>query len=130
MTKYTLTLLFPNSIDKKVVTQVNYQVTADPALQPPLPQNKMPALFTVDDTLTFTYKRANPQVNLDSSLLTRYNIQSSEKEVDSDFINEFDKPIPITPSFMGTWIFHLLGMYKINGTNAAYYLDPEFTGGQ
>lgn len=129
MTKYTFTLLFPNSIDKSKVTQVDYQVTGDPAIQPPLPQNKMPATFAVDDTLTFTYQKANPEVNIKSCLLTQFNVETSQKEVDEDFANDFDKPITITDSFKGSWIFHLLGMYKANDKQAAYYLDPEFTCG-
>ena len=129
MTKYLFTLLFPSKIDKSQVTQVNFQVTSDPAPEDPLPQNKMPDEIKVGDTLTFTYQQANPDVQMKSCLLTQFNIDTSEKETDLDFRDDFDKPIPITDSFVGSWIFHLLGMYKVNGTNAAYYLDPEFTGG-
>ena len=130
MTKYTFTLLFPKSINKNLVTQVDYQVTGEPALVPPLPQNQMPAIFSINDTLTFSYQKANPDVNLKSCLLTQFNVDTSQKETDLDFTNDFDKPITITDSFKGSWIFHLLGMYKSNGQQAAYYLDPEFTGGQ
>lgn len=129
MTKYLFTLLFPKSIDESLVTQVNYQVTGDPAIEPPLPENKMPAQFDVGDSLTFTYQQANPDVQLNSCLLTQYNVDTSEKETDLDFTDDFDKPIAITDSFVGTWVFHLLGMYQYNDKKAAFYLDPEFTGG-
>ena len=128
-TQYTFTLLFPKKIKASKVTSVDFQVTATPALKPPLPQNKMPASFSIGDTLTFTYQKANPDVDVKSSLLTRYNVESSQKETDENFINDFDKPITITEDFKGTWIFHLLGLYKFKGKRAAYYLDPEFTGG-
>jgi len=129
MTIYTFTLLFPKSIEENLVTQVDYQVTGDPAIEPPLPQNQMPATFAVNDTLTFTYQKANPEVTINSCLLTQFNVDSSEKETDEDFTNDFDKPITITDAFKGTWIFHLLGLYKSNDKQAAFYLDPEFTGG-
>ncbi len=129
MTKYLFTLLFPQSIDATKVTQVGFQVTGDPAIEPPLPQNQMPAQIDVGDSLTFTYQTANPDVQMDSCLMTQFNINTSQKETDLDFTDDFDKPITITDSFVGSWVFHLLGMYKLNGTNAAYYLDPEFTGG-
>jgi hypothetical protein len=127
-TKYTFTLLFPDAIKASQVTKVDYQVTGTPAIKPPLPQNKMPASFSVGDTLTFTYQKANPDVTVKSSLLTQYNVETSEKETDEDFRCQFDKPITITEAFKGTWIFHLLGLYKYKGKRAAYYLDPEFTG--
>lgn len=126
-TAYTLTLLFPENINPNDVTQVDYQVTSIPAAIPPLETNQMPECFHVNDTLTFTYKKANPDVKIKSSLLTRYNIDTSTKETDSDFENDFDKPITITEEFKGSWIFHLLGLYKSNDKQAAYYLDPEFT---
>ena len=127
MTKYLFTLMFPNSTDKNLVTQVGFHVTADPAIQPPLPQNKMPAQIDIGDTLTFTYQQANPDVQMKSCLLTQFNTDTSEKETDLDFSDDFDKPITVTDSWKGSWVFHLLGMYKLNGTNAAYYLDPEIT---
>ena len=74
-------------------------------------------------------QKANPDVTIKSSLLTQYNVATSEKETDEDFRCQFDKPITITEAFKGTWIFHLLGLYKYKGKRAAYYLDPEFTGG-
>jgi hypothetical protein len=126
-TQYTFTLLFPETIKASKVTQVDFQVTGTPAITPPLPQNQMPESFSVGDTLTFTYQQANPDVTVKSSLLTQYNVETSEKETDEDFIDEFDKPISITDEFKGTWIFHLLGLYKYKGKRAAYYLDPEFT---
>ena len=126
-TKYIFTLLFPEKIKASQVTQVNFQVTGTPAIKPPLPQNQMPANFVVGDTLTFTYQKANPDVTIKSSLLTQYNVETSEKETDEDFLDGFDKPINITDEFKGTWIFHLLGFYKYKGKRAAYYLDPEFT---
>ena len=126
-TQYTFTLLFPKRIKGSEVTQVDYQVTGIPALTPPLPPNKMPSEIKVGDSLTFTYQNANPDVNIKSSLLTRYNVETSQKETDEDFIDQFDKPITITEAFKGTWIFHLLGLYKYKGKRAAYYLDPEFT---
>jgi hypothetical protein len=127
MTKYLFTLLFPNSINKNLVTQVNFQVTSDPAPQQPLPQNKMPEEINVGDTLTFTYHKANPDIQMKSCLLTRFNIDSSAKETDLDFSDDFDKPITVDETWVGSWVFHLLGMYKLNGTNAAFYLDPEAT---
>ena len=127
MTKYTFTLLFPNSIDKNLVTQVDYQVSGEPPIQPPLTQNQMPAAFAENDTLTFTYQKANKDVKINSCLLTQFNIDTSQKETDEDFSDKFDKPITITDAFKGSWIFHLLGMYKANDKNAAYYLDPELT---
>ncbi|HTF97156.1 MAG TPA: hypothetical protein VL995_13555 [Cellvibrio sp.] len=126
-TQYTLTLQFPNDIKPSQVTKLDFQVTGTPTIKPALPQNQMPASFTVGDTLTFTYQKANPDVKIKSSLLTQYNVDSSQKEVDEDFIDQFDKPIPITDAFKGSWVFHLLGLYKYKGKRAAYYLDPEFT---
>ncbi len=128
-TAYTLTLLFPDCIDPDQVTQVDYQVTSVPAAVPPLDKNKMPASMNVGDTLTFTYKKANQNVKIKSSLLTIFNIDTSTKETDEDFENNFDKPITLTESFKGSWIFHLLGLYKSNDKQAAYYLDPEATVG-
>jgi hypothetical protein len=127
MIKYTFTLLFPKSIEKDQVTVVNFQVTGEPAIQPPLQQNQMPATIAVNDTLTFTYHKANKDVKIDSCLLTQYNTDSSQKGGSEDFINKFDKPITIPESFVGSWVFHLLGMYKVNNKHAAYYLDPEAT---
>jgi len=126
-TQYTFTLLFPKKIKASKVTQVDFQVTGTPSITPPLPQNQMPESFAVGDTLTFTYQEANPDVTIKSSLLTQYNVDTSEKETDEDFLDEFDKPICITDEFKGSWIFHLLGLYKYKGKRAAYYLDPEFT---
>jgi hypothetical protein len=127
MTKYLFTLLFPKAIDQSLVTQVNFQVTGDPAIEPPLPQNKMPTEINIGDSLTFTYQQANPDVTMDSCLLTRYNVTTSEKETDLDFSDDFDKPISVDATWVGSWVFHLLGMYKTNDTNAAFYLDPEIT---
>lgn len=129
-TAYTLTLLFPETIDPDQVTQVDYQVTSVPAAVPPLDKNKMPACMNVGDTLTFTYKKANKGVKIKSCLLTRFNLDDSTKETDEDFVSDFDKPITVTPAFLGSWIFHLLGLYKSNDKQAAYYLDPEATFGQ
>jgi hypothetical protein len=129
-TQYTLTLLFPEKIKASKVTLIDFQVTGEPALDPPLPQNKMPEKISVGDTITFTYQQANPDVELKSCLLTRYNINSCENEADDDFTDLFDKPVKITDDFIGTWIFHLLGLYKYKGKRAAYYLDPEGTFGQ
>lgn len=126
-TKYTFTLLFPETIKASQVTQVEFQVTGIPAIKPPLPQNKMPESIAVGDTLTFTYQKANPDVTIKSSLLTQYNVDTSERETDEDFRCQFDKPITITDEFKGSWIFHLLGLYKYKGKRAAYYLDPEAT---
>jgi hypothetical protein len=128
-TAYTLTLLFDQPIDPSQVTPVDYQVTSVPPAVPPLAKNKMPESFQLNDTLTFTYKKANPNVKIKSCLFTAYNVKTSTKETDVDFENDFDQPIPITESFAGTWIFHLLGLYKSNDKQAAFYLDPEFTGG-
>lgn len=129
MTNYLFTLLFPQSIDSSKVTQVSFQVTGDPIIEPPLPQNKMPAEISIGDTLTFTYLQANPDVTMDSCLLTQFNVDTSEKETDLDFSDDFDKPIPVDESWVGSWVFHLLGLYKSNDTNAAFYLDPEITVG-
>lgn len=126
-TAYTLTLLFPENTDPSQVTQVDYQVTSVPPTVPPLEKNQMPATFQLNDTLTFTYKEANPNVKIKSCMLTTYNVDTSTKETDEDFKNDFDKPITITEDFKGSWIFHLLGLYKSNDKKAAYYLDPEFT---
>lgn len=128
-TQYKFTLLFPEAIKASQVTKLDFQVTGTPAIKPPLLQNQMPASFAVGDTLTFTYQKANPDVNVKSSLLTRFNVDSSKKETDEDFTDQFDKPIKIDDKFIGTWIFHLLGLYKYKGKRAAYYLDPEFTAG-
>lgn len=127
MTKYLFTLLFPKDINENLVTQVNFQVTGDPVIEPPLPENQMPANFDIGDTLTFTYQKANPDLQINSCLLTNFNIDTCEEETDLDFTDDFDNPITITDSFKGTWIFHLLGMYKFNNKQAAFYLDPEFT---
>jgi len=127
MTKYLFTLLFPKSIDESLVTQVGFQVTGDPAIEPPLPENKMPAQISVGDTLTFSYQQANPDVEMNSCLLTQFNIETSQKETDLDFTDDFDKPITVDNTWVGSWVFHLLGMYKTNDTNAAFYLDPEIT---
>jgi hypothetical protein len=126
-TAYTLTLLFPESIDPDQVTQVDYQVSSVPSAVPPFEKNQMPASMNVGDTLTFTYKKANKGVKIKSCLLTQFNIDNSTKETDEDFVSDFDKPITVTPEFVGSWIFHLLGLYKSNDKQAAFYLDPEAT---
>lgn len=126
-TAYTLTLIFPENIDPNQVTQLDYQVTSVPAAVPPLEENQMPASMNVGDTLTFTYKKTNKGVKIKSCLLTQFNIDNSTKETDEDFVNDFDKPITVTPEFVGSWIFHLLGLYKSNDKQAAFYLDPEAT---
>jgi hypothetical protein len=126
-TAYTLTLKFPECVDPEQVTQVDYQVTSVPVAVPPLDQNQMPASMNIGDTLTFTYKKANKGVKIKSCMLTRFNLDDSTKETDEDFESDFDKPITITPAFLGSWIFHLLGLYKSNDKQAAYYLDPEAT---
>ena len=110
MTKYTFTLQFPSAIDESKVTQIDFQVTGDPAIEPPLAQNQMPNSFGMDDTLTFTYHNANPGVEVKSCLLTQYNIETSETEDTEDFVTQFDNPLPRTDAFNGTWIFHLLGL--------------------
>jgi len=126
-TQYTFSLLFPEKIKASKVTQVQFQVTGTPAIEPPLPRNKMPESFAVGDTIIFTYRETNPEVKIKSCLLTRYNVKTSEKETDEDFTDQFDKPITIDATYKGSWIFHLLGLYKYKGKRAAYYLDPEFT---
>lgn len=126
-TEYTFTLLFPEKIKASKVTKLDFKVTGIPELDPPLNVNEMPSEFKVGDKLTFTYHKANPCVEVKSSLLTKFNVDSSAKETDEDFTDQFDKPIPITDSFKGSWIFHLLGLYKYKGKRATYYLDPEFT---
>jgi hypothetical protein len=126
-TQYTFTLLFPEKIKASKVTLIDFQVTGEPALTPPLSKNQMPACFAVGDTLTFTYQQANPDVEVKSCLLSRYNVGSPEQETDDDFNDQFDKPVTITEEFKGSWIFHLLGLYKYRGKRAAYYLDPEAT---
>lgn len=126
-TDYTLTLQFPNKIKASKVTQIDFQVTSVPPPAKPLPQNKMPDSIAVGDTITFTYQTANPDVKIKSSLLTRYNVETSQKETDKDFIDQFDKPMEVKPDFVGSWVFHLLGLYKFKGKRAAYYLDPEVT---
>lgn len=126
-TEYTFTLLFPEKIKASKVTKLDFKVTGIPELDPPLNVNEMPSEFKVGDKLTFTYHEANPCVEVKSSLLTKFNVDSSTKETDEDFTDQFDKPIPITDSFKGSWIFHLLGLYKYKGKRATYYLDPEFT---
>lgn len=126
-TAYTFTLAFPASINEAEVTEVGYQVTGEPPLNPPLPANKMPDKFEVNDTITFTYAAANPDVTIKSSLFTRYSTKESTKEQDDNFLNKFDQPITFTEKMKGNWIFHLLGLYKSNDGKAAYYLDPEAT---
>lgn len=128
-TAYTFTLIFPEEVDPSLVTQVNYQVTSVPPAVPPLAENKMPACINVNDTLTFTYKKANPDVKIKSCLLTRFNVDTSTKETDEDFLSDFDQPITVSSGFVGSWIFHLLGLYKSNDKKAAFYLDPEATFG-
>jgi len=128
-TSYTLTLLFPGKIKPSKVSILDYQVTSVPASVPPLEKNQMPAIFLVNDTLTFTYKKANKGVKIKSALMTQYNVDTSTKVTDEDFVNDFDKPITITEAFKGSWIFHLLGLYKFNDKEATYYLDPEMTCG-
>ena len=128
-TQYTFTLLFPRGIKRSQVTKVDFQVIGDPAIIPPLPRNKMPAKFAVNDTITFTYQQANKDLKINSCLFTQFNITSSTKGGTEDFITHFDQPIPITDDYRGSWIFHLLGLYKYKGKRAAYYLDPEFTCG-
>jgi hypothetical protein len=127
-TNYTLTLLFPEYRSSNEVTLVNYQVTSDSGNEL-LEKNKMPAIIKINDTLTFTYKKSNPDVKIKSCLLTNFNVESPTKENYKDVIDYFDKPIPITEAFRGTWIFHLLGLYKSNNKQATYYLDPEATFG-
>lgn len=126
-TQYTFTLLFPTKIKARKVTKLDFKVTGIPELDPPLNENEMPAEIKVGDTLTFTYQKANPCVAVKSSLLTKFNVDSSTRETDSDFLDEFDKPITITEEFKGSWVFHILGLYKYKGKRAAYYLDPEAT---
>lgn len=124
-TAYTLTLSFPDTIDQTKVTVVNYQVTGAPTIQPPLAPNTMPAKFHPNDSLTFTYA-AKSGLAIESCLLTAYNVKKPENELqDTNVV--FGTAIPINDSFKGSWIFHLLGLYKLNNTSAAYYLDPEFT---
>ncbi|MBK8187048.1 MAG: hypothetical protein IPK77_07290 [Cellvibrio sp.] len=127
-TNYTFTLLFPEQQSSTEVTQVSYQITSDVGTEL-LAKNKMPPFFKINDTLTFTYKKANPGVKIKSCLFTQFNVKSPTKETYKDAIDYFDKPITITEAFRGTWIFHLLGLYKSNDKQAAYYLDPEFTCG-
>src|SRR6187551_2959106 len=129
ITQYTFTFLFPSKIKARLVTPVGFQVTATPPIIPALPPNKMPESIAVGDTLTFTYQNANPDVKIKSSMLTRYNVDTSAKETDADFIDQFDSPITVCNDFKGSWIFHLLGLYKYKGKLAAYYLDPEATFG-
>lgn len=124
---YKFTLLFPDNVNPEQVSQLDFQVTGEPPLDPPLPQNQMPASFAVNDTLEFTYKKANKGVKVKSCILTQYNVDTSTKETWEDFRNEFDKPITITKDFIGSWVFHLLGLYKSKDKDAAFYLDPEFT---
>lgn len=134
MIKYTLELLFPQTLKENEVANIDYQVTSDPATLPQLslPPNTMPQILQPGDSITFTYDKDN--VDIESCVFTLYPLKNTDvqeaylktgKEQVTDFENSFDKPIAITPSFKGTWIFHLLGMCKKNNTNAAFYLDPE-----
>lgn len=134
MIKYTLELLFPTQIEANEVTNIDYQVTSDPATLPQLslPINTMPQIMEPGDSLTFTYNKTD--VEIESCIFTLYPLKDTDvqkaylrtgKEQITNFETSFDKPITITPSFKGTWIFHLLGMYKKDSQHAAFYLDPE-----
>ena len=134
MIKYTLELLFPKKVNENEVTNIDYQVTSDPATLPQLslPKNTMPHIMQPGDSITFTYNKKD--IDIESCIFTLYPLKDTDvqdaylntgKEQITNFENSFDKPITITPSFKGTWIFHLLGMYKKDKKHYAFYLDPE-----
>ena len=140
MIKYTLELLFPSDQKKSEVAEIDYQVTSEPLTLPQLslPKNTMPHTLQAGDSITFQYDETKGDI--ESCVFTLYPLKDTDvqeaylktgKEQVTNFENNFDQPVTITPAFKGTWIFHLLGMYKSKpncdekGKRYAFYLDPE-----
>jgi hypothetical protein len=135
MADYSFTLIFNKKPRKKVVTNVDFQVT-DLTTKDPLPINTMPELFAPGDTITFAVAQDTKCDKINSCLFTSYPVKNSPGESPFahpydrkkiDFIAEglFGKPLEVTEGRKGAWIFHLLGMYRRKDKHAAYYLDPE-----
>ena len=139
MTDYNFALLFNNKAKKKVVTNVDFQVTSVTD-NVELPQDTMPDELHPGDTITFNVDYTTHIEKLKSCLFTSYPVNNSPGEspfappnnrASIDFIAEnlFGKPLEVAQKRKGAWIFHMMGLYRGDKKNAAYYLDPEATCG-
>lgn len=134
---YDFVLKFKAEPKKKKVSDVDFQVT-NLTTKEPLPENTMPPEFKPGDTLKFTVDYGTAIDKLNSCLFTSYPIKGSPGEspfappydrASIDFIKEnlFGQPLAVAKKRKGSWIFHMMGMYRKNKKYAAYYLDPEAT---
>ncbi|BCD95976.1 hypothetical protein [Marinagarivorans cellulosilyticus] len=139
MADYSFALLFNKKNKKKVVTNVDFQVT-NLTEKKTLAPDTMPDILDPGDTLKFVVDNSTEIDKLNSCLFTSYPVHGSPGEspfappydrASIDFIGEnlFGQPLEVAKKRKGSWIFHMMGLYRNNGKHAAYYLDPEATCG-
>jgi hypothetical protein len=137
MADYSFSLKFMTEAKKKVVTNVDFQVTnltKNEQLEP----DTMPEEFKPGDTIKFIVDYSTSIDKLNSCLFTSYPVKGSTgaspfappyDRASIDFIGEnlFGQPLEVAKKRKGSWIFHMMGLYRNNKKHAAYYLDPEAT---
>jgi hypothetical protein len=139
MADYSFAFKFKTEPKKKVVTNIDFQVTnltKNESLEP----DTMPDELLPGDTLKFIVDYSTDIDKINSCLFTSYPVKDSPgpspfappyDRASIDFIGEnlFGQPLEIAKERKGSWIFHMMGLYRNNGKHAAYYLDPEVTTG-
>lgn len=139
MTNFNFALLFNTKPKRSEVTNADFQIT-NSTTNECYPTNTMPDEFVAGDTITFVVADKTKCDKINSCLFTSYPINGSKgpspfapphDRASFDFVAEelFGKPLKVAEERKGTWMFHLLGMYKYKCKYAAYYLDPEATTG-
>lgn len=139
MADYSFSLKFRKEAKKKVVTNVDFQVT-NLTKNETLKEGIMPKEFKPGDTVKFIVDYGTNIDKLNSCLFTSYPIKGSHgaspfaspyDRASIDFIEEnlFGQPLAVAKKRKGSWIFHMMGLYRNDKKHAAYYLDPEATCG-
>lgn len=137
MADYSFSLKFKTEAKKKVVTNVDFQVT-NLTKSEQLKPDTMPKEFKPGDTIKFVVDYSTNIDKLNSCLFTSYPVKGSigaspfappYDRASIDFIGEnlFGQPLEVAKKRKGSWIFHMMGLYRNNKKHAAYYLDPEAT---
>ena len=137
MADYSFALLFNKNLKKKVVTNIDFQVT-NLTTKDVLKPDTMPDPLHPGDTIKFIVDNSTHVDKINSCLFTSYPVKNSAGEspfappydrASIDFIGEnlFGQPLEVAKKRQGSWIFHMMGLYRNNGKHAAYYLDPEAT---
>lgn len=134
---YSFVFKFNTELKKKVVTNIDFQVT-NLTTNHQFKLNTMPASFAEKDTIKFIVDYSTNVDKVNSCLFTSYPVNANSPDMSPfaspydrasiDFIGEnlLGQALEVSPD-KGSWIFHMMGLYRNNNKYAAYYLDPEAT---